>query len=203
MKKVSMKEKMVEVVKVNGVEVNGVYEVERSKYETLVKEVEALEKFTIKNNKKDENLKAIAYTSKKSENLVLIRIIEDKVEEVKIKKISKKSSSVFLKIKTEMLKDSGINYHKCLVTMRVAKTLQDNGEFNLDRFLDTANKIINEEEILESATFEGETKINEDEDSITYKNIICFPKIPKHSKDGYAKYKTCLTQAKKQIKVAL
>lgn len=196
MKKVSMKEKMVEVVKNTAKEVNGVYEVERSKYESLVKEVEALEKFTIKNNKKDENLKAIAYTSKKSENLVLIRIVEDKKT-----KTSKKSIS--MKIKTEMMKDTGINYHKCLVRMKIAKTLQDKGEFTIDKFLDITNKIIEDEEILESATFEDETKVIEEDDCIIYENVICLPKIPKHSKDGYAKYKTCITQAKKEMKIAL
>lgn len=200
--KKSIKETMVELVKMVATEKEGIFQVERSKVEELFTAVEALGKFTVKNNKKDETLKAIAYTTKKSENLVVIQIVEDAVEEVK-EVVSKKAQNVTAKIKTEMLKDAGETYHKCLVQARVFKKLQEDKGLSLDDFLEIANKIIESDELLESGLFEGETKITIEDDIIIFENVICLPKIPHHSKDGYAKYKSCLAKAKKEFKEAM
>lgn len=199
MKKVSIKETMVELVKMVATENEGIFQVERSKVEELFTAIEALEKFTIKNNKKNENLKAIAYTTKKSENIVVIEIIEDKVEEV----AKETKQSVSAKIKTEMLKDAGETYHKCLIQAKVFRKLQEDKGLSLDSFLEIANRIIESDDLLESGLFEGETKITVEGDMVIFENVICLPKIPKHSKDGYAKYKSCIAQAKKEFKSAM
>jgi len=143
-------------------------------------------KFIIKKSKKDKALFAVAYISKKSENVVVIR-----VKEVKVIKVSSKKLVNALKLKTEMKKDTGINIHKASFEMK-----NTNDGNLLDKFIKLLNVEIETSGLGSEAQYE-----NVDNTENGFSGYIDFPKIKGHSKDGYANYKKCMTEAKRKLRV--
>lgn len=187
MKKVSMKEMMMEVIRNNGKEVDGVFEITQEAFIKVTNEIEKLGKFSIISNKKDDTLKAVAYTSKKSERLAVIKLVKE----------SKKQQKSSVSIKTNMMKDEGLVYHKALVEIETSGLAEvDNAAFV--KFVTTVNDYIKKE----SAEFLCCAELSEDVkgEEGKMKGYVLFPKVKGHSKDGYALYKKCMTLAKREMK---
>lgn len=206
MKKVSMKETLMELVNMVAKQnENGVFEIHLGDYQEFFKSVMALEKFVVKKNKEDDSLRAIAYKTKKSLNIIELKIIDDEVEEVEAekkaeKKATKPASSI--KIKTQMLKDAGLKNHECSIEMIIpAKSVDVDFKNIWDNYIELVNKYIDEYGYLMNAKAESELEVsNNEQGDIVVKSVIAFPKIKGHSKDGYKNYKMSMVKAKKELK---
>lgn len=157
-----------------------------NKFRNMIDNEEFGGKFTIVANKKNDKLFAVVYKTKKSNKLVIIRIVE--VEKKVEKKATKKSVKGFT-FKFKMLNDKGLDVHVAEFEM----TNASQEEFNL--FFSKVNEHINDDEILEHAKYENVVStIN------GFTGKIVFPKIKGHSKDGYASYKKCVVAAKRDLR---
>ena len=140
-------------------------------------------------NKKDETLKAVAYKTKKSERLAVLKVAETK-ETKETKEIKK-----HVKVKTEMQKDNGMSVHSAYVTIiRDESFVKTNDCF--ERLVELVNEKIEEAALgfLAKAKMEGVV-----EDGRSCYGYIVFDKIKGHSKDGYAAYKKALSAARREF----
>lgn len=209
MKKVSMKETLMELVNMVAKQnENGVFEIHLGDYQEFFKSVMALEKFVVKKNKEDDSLRAIAYKTKKSQNIVELKIIDDEVEEVEAEnkaeeKAAKPATSI--KIKTKMNKDAGLSYHEAFIEMIIpGNSLARDVEEIFENYVGLVNDCISEYEIFKKdgmcqVTTELDVKTDEAGNMIVT-GLLAFPKIKGHSKDGYKNYKMSMVKAKKELK---
>lgn len=207
MAKTNMKQEMVAMVaaaaKAFDAEKN-VYTMTQSKLAEVKANIN--EKFVVK--EKDDKA-AIAYASKKSENLVLIKVVADekpakkqsskKQQSKKQDKADKQSKQTKkaaakepkFKVSYAMQKDTGLAFHFCEFEMSGANEQQ------FDKFIELVNEKFAE-------IFGQESRIEYDcvdelEDG-SYAGRVVFAKIKGHSKDGYAAYKKAMTEAKAAMK---
>lgn len=207
MAKTNMKQEMVAMVAAAAKKFDAeknVYTMTQSKLAEVKANIN--EKFVVK--EKDDKA-AIAYASKKSENLVLIKVVAD--EKPAKKQQSKKSTSKKqdkadkqskqtkkatakepkFKVSYAMQKDTGLAFHFCEFEMSGANEQQ------FDKFIELVNEKFAE-------IFGQESRIEYDcvdelEDG-SYAGRVVFAKIKGHSKDGYAAYKKAMTEAKAAMK---
>jgi hypothetical protein len=175
----NLKNEMINMVKANATkEVNGVYEMTAKKFEAVKESLN--EKFTVIDNKKDSKLHAVAYKTKKSEKLVIIKVVAE----------TKATNNEF-KFSFEMLNDKGLETHCCEFNMEAKN------EKVVKNFMERLNENIKNSGLGEEALFN--LTVNADNN---FSGQIIFPKIAGHSKDGYANYKKCLTATKREFKIA-
>lgn len=141
---------------------------------------------------------AIAYASKKSENLVLIKVVADekpakKSSSKKQDKQAKKAAAKEPKFKVTytMQKDTGLAIHFCEFEMRGANEQQ------FEKFIGLVNEKF--AEIFGHGSTIQYDGVDELDDG-SYTGRIMFAKIKGHSKDGYAAYKKAMTEAKAAMK---
>ena len=183
--KKSMKEMLIETVAdMAKNREDNIFEVEERKLDELLKKVEKLEKFTVIKNKKNDKLLAVAYKTKKSDRIVIIKIVENVKQQVKTESRNNK-----ILLKTVMEKDAGLAVHRAEFTIKNVK------EGFLSDFLSAINDKIKDSKLGESAEM-----VDVEFKDGSYVGYIEFPKIKGHSKDGYANYKKCMTEAKKQMR---
>lgn len=160
---------------------NGVNSVEVNEFEKARKEIEAIGKFVIKTSKKEDGLYAIAYATKKSENLFIVKTFAEQ------KKAPKATHSG--RIHMEMLNDRGLSNHMAMVEMTGVT-------YDVFRkFLENVVCLTAENDLVAQATI-VETEDSDDK----YTAKFQFPKIKGHSKDGFAEYKKLMTIAKRSAK---
>lgn len=206
MAKTNMKQEMVAMVAAAAKKFDAeknVYTMTQSKLAEVKANIN--EKFVVK--EKDDKA-AIAYASKKSENLVLIKVVADekpakkqsskKQQSKKQDKADKQSKQTKkaakepkFKVSYAMQKDTGLAFHFCEFEMSGANEQQ------FDKFIELVNEKFAE-------IFGQESRIEYDcvdelEDG-SYAGRVVFAKIKGHSKDGYAAYKKAMTEAKAAMK---
>lgn len=187
--KTTAKQEMMNVVERYAKKNGEVYEVSKEDFEKLAAEVEAIEKFVIVSNKKDETLKAVAYKTKKSERLAVLKVVET-VETKETKEVKK-----HVKVRTEMQKDNGMSVHSAYVTIVKDESFVKTNDY-FERLVELVNEKIEEAALgfLAKAKMEGVV-----EDGRSCYGYIVFDKIKGHSKDGYAAYKKALSAARREF----
>lgn len=188
--KITAKQKMMNVVERYAKKNGEVYEVSKKDFEKLTAEIEAIEKFVIVSNKKDEALKAVAYKTKKSERLAVLKVVETRQEKKETKEAKK-----HVRVKTEMQKDNGMSMHIAYVTIVKDESFVKTDDY-FERLVELVNKKIEEAALgfLAKANMEGVV-----EDGRSCYGYIVFDKIKGHSKDGYAAYKKALSAARREF----
>ena len=103
-----------------------------------------------------------------------------------------------IRFNTTMGMDKGMPYHWGQVTVRKAASAKE-AKAALEAFLTRTNEAIATCGLpLAPATLDKKNASSDEEGNIQVR--ILFPKVKGHSKDGYAMYKKCMTDAKVDIR---
>jgi hypothetical protein len=185
----SMKNEMVTMVNGLATNVDGnVFEMTAKNFKKLDVEIGngAFDgKFVVVKNNKVENMYAVVYKTKKSDRIVVIKVVKAE------KKVTKKNGFGF---SFSMQNDRGLDCHFCEFEMVSAnkKTLKD--------FLNCLNEKLKNSELGDLGASAIYDMIDDVENG--FAGRIVFIKIKGHSKDGYALYKKLLVEAKREFKAA-
>lgn len=184
--RVNMKEKLLGLIEEasEGRKENEMFLVSDKSSKALLAAIEQLEKFVVKTNKEDESIKAIAYKTKKSQNLVVFKIVKQKKESTKKQGIISKVT-----VKTKMAEDRGLKVHVANFKMYGAT------EEQFEKFLDIVNEGIKSLGYNEEALYEMV-----DNTEFGFEGSIVVNKIKGKSKEFYTDFKRSMTAAKKRIK---